>query len=49
MGKIQEILGSDAQALLEHDGVLAHCLGLIELLEMKTLAPRDFWNGRSVH
>ena len=39
----------ERQALLEHNGVLAHCLGLIELLEMKTLAPRDFWNGRSVH
>ena len=39
----------ERQALLEHDGVLARCRGLIELLEMKTLAPHDFWKGRSVH
>lgn len=37
------------QALLERDGVLARCRGLIELLEMKTLAPRGSWKGRSVH
>ena len=39
----------ERQALLERDGVLARCRGLIELLEIKTLAPRMSWKGRSVH
>ena len=40
----------ERQALLERDGVLARCRGLIELLEMKTLTPRGTtWKGRSVH
>ena len=30
----------ERQALLERDGCLARCRGLIELLEMRTLAPR---------
>ena len=39
----------ERQALLECDGVLARCRALIELLEMKTLAPRgSAWNS-SVH
>ena len=39
----------ERQALLECDGTLARCRALIELLEMKTLAPRGTaWNS-SVH
>jgi Lon protease-like protein len=37
----------ERQALLERDGLLARCHGLIELLEMKTLGPR--WKGGAVH
>ena len=36
------------QALLECDGVLPRCRALIELLEMKTHAPRG-WIGRMAH
>ena len=39
----------ERQALLEREGVLARCRGLIELLEMKTIVPRTSWKGRSVH
>ena len=39
----------ERQALLECDGVLARCRALIELLEIKTLAPHTSWKGRSVH
>lgn len=39
----------ERQALLERDGVLQRCRGLIELLEMKTIAPKGAWKGRSVH
>ena len=39
----------ERQALLEREGVLARCRGLIELLEMKTIAPWGPWKGRSVH
>ncbi|NOT27518.1 MAG: hypothetical protein HOP16_15640 [Acidobacteria bacterium] len=39
----------ERQALLEREGVLARCRGLIELLEMKTLAPRDTWKDGTVH
>ena len=39
----------ERQALLEREGGLARCRGLIELLEMKTLTPRTNWKGRSVH
>jgi Lon protease-like protein len=39
----------ERQALLEREGVLARCRALIELLEIRTLAPRDSWKGRSVH
>jgi Lon protease-like protein len=39
----------ERQALLEREGVLARCRGLIELLEMKTRAPRDKWKDRTVH
>jgi hypothetical protein len=39
----------ERQALLEREGVLARCRGLIELLEMNTLAPRDSWKDGTVH
>ncbi len=39
----------ERQALLERDGVLARCRGLIELLEMKTLGRGAAWKGRAVH
>ena len=39
----------ERQALLERDGILARCRSLVELLEMKTIAPRNAWKGRSVH
>jgi Lon protease-like protein len=39
----------ERQALLEREGILARCRGLIELLEMKTIVPRTSWSGRSVH
>ena len=38
----------ERQALLERDGLLARCHGLIELLEMKTLGPKK-WKGGAVH
>jgi Lon protease-like protein len=40
----------ERQALLERDGVLDRCRGLIELLEMKSLTGRaGGWTGRAVH
>ena len=39
----------ERQALLERDGVLARCHGLIELLEMKTMGRGATWKGRAVH
>jgi uncharacterized protein len=39
----------ERQALLERNGVLDRCRGLIELLEMKTMARGTTWKGRSVH
>lgn len=39
----------ERQALLEREGVLARCRALVELLEMKTLAPKKSWQGQSVH
>jgi uncharacterized protein len=39
----------ERQALLEREGVLARCQGLIELLEMKTIVPGSSWEGQSVH
>ena len=38
----------ERQALLERDGILARCRGLVELLEMKTLS-KGPWKGGSVH
>lgn len=39
----------ERQALLERNGVLARCRGLIELLEMKTLMRRRSWKDGSIH
>ncbi len=40
----------ERQALLERDGIMARCEGVIELLEMRTLSPRGTnWKGRAVH
>ena len=39
----------ERQALLERDGVLARCHGLIELLEMKTIERGATLKGRAVH
>jgi Lon protease-like protein len=39
----------ERQALLEREGVLARCHGLIELLEMKTIERGAAWKGRAVH
>lgn len=40
----------ERQALLEREGISARCQGLIELLEMRTLAPPGIdWRGGSVH
>ena len=39
----------ERQALLERDGILARCHGLVELLEMKTLGRGAAWKGGAVH
>jgi Lon protease-like protein len=39
----------ERQALLERDGVLSRCHGLIELLEMKTMERGATRTGRAVH
>ena len=39
----------ERQALLERNGCLERCKGLIELLEMKTMYKPASWKGRSVH
>jgi Lon protease-like protein len=39
----------ERQALLEREGVPDRCQGLIELLQMRTMAPRRAWDGRSAH
>ena len=45
-----ELQPIERQALLECDGILARCSALIELLEMKILAPRgSAWDGGVVH
>lgn len=50
LAQYMELEPLERQALLERNGVLARCRGLIELLEMKSLAPRGTsWKGRSVH
>ena len=50
LAQYMELDPLERQALLERDGVLARCRGLIELMDMKSLAPRGTsWKGRSVH
>lgn len=50
LAQYMELEPLERQALLERDGVLARCRGLIELVEMKSLSPRGTtWKGRSVH
>ena len=50
LAQYMELDPLERQALLERDGVLARCRGLIELLEMKSLSPRGTnWRGGSVH
>lgn len=49
LAQYMELEALERQALLERDGVLARCRGLIELLEMKSLARGSSWKGRSVH
>jgi Lon protease-like protein len=40
----------ERQALLERNGVVARCQGVIELLEIRTLTPRGTnWKGRAIH
>jgi hypothetical protein len=49
LAQYMELEPLERQALLERDGVLARCRGLIELLEMKTLGRGAAWKGRAVH
>ena len=39
----------ERQALLERDGVLSRCHGLIDLLQMKIMAPPGTWAGGATH
>jgi hypothetical protein len=39
----------ERQALLEREGVSSRCHALIELLQMRTMAPRRAWDGRAAH
>lgn len=39
----------ERQALLERDGILARCRGLIELLEIRTITRRKSWQDESIH
>ena len=39
----------ERQALLERDGILSRCRALIDLLEMKVMAPFKSWDGRATH
>jgi Lon protease-like protein len=39
----------ERQALLEREGCLERCRGLIELLEMQSIYKATTWKGRSVH
>jgi Lon protease-like protein len=49
LAQYMELEPLERQALLECEGVLARCRGLIELMEMKSLSPGGpSWNG-SVH
>jgi uncharacterized protein len=39
----------ERQALLERDGVLSRCQGLIDLLQMKIMTPPGTWAGGATH
>lgn len=39
----------ERQALLERDGVLSRCQGLIELLGMRAMTPLKSWTGGATH
>src|SRR5262245_37747208 len=39
----------ERQALLERDGILSRCQGLIELLEMKVMTPFKSWKSGATH
>jgi Lon protease-like protein len=49
LAQYMELDPLEKQALLERDGILSRCRALIELMEMRTIAPRAAWQGRSVH
>ena len=49
LAQYMELDPLERQALLERDGVLARCRGIIELLEMKSLSRGATWKGGSVH
>jgi len=49
LAQYMELDSLERQALLERDGVLARCRGIIELLEMKSLSKGSTWKGGSVH
>jgi hypothetical protein len=50
LAQYMELEPLERQALLELDGVLARCRGLIELVEMKSLSPKGItWKGQSIH
>jgi Lon protease-like protein len=39
----------ERQALLEREGILSRCYGLIDLLEMKVMTPFKSWKGAAKH
>jgi Lon protease-like protein len=49
LAQYMELDPLERQALLERDGILPRCRALIELMEMRTIAPRAAWQGRSIH
>jgi Lon protease-like protein len=49
LAQYMELEPLERQALLEREGVLARCRGLIELIEMKSHSPRGGWTGTSIH
>jgi Lon protease-like protein len=49
LAQYMELDPLERQALLERDGILPRCRALIELMEMRTIAPRTAWQGRSIH
>ena len=50
LAQYMELEPLERQALLEREGVLSRCRGLIELVEMKSLSPKGAsWKTRPVH